>query len=75
MCLAIPAKIVSIQDGVDAVVDFKGLLKKVYIELVPDVKMGDYVLVHAGFVIQIIDRSEAIEILSIFDEVDSYKNS
>jgi hydrogenase expression/formation protein HypC len=70
MCLAVPAKIESILEGGDAIANYKGLNIKVPIELVPDVKVGDYVLIHAGFAIQIIDKNDAVEILSLFEEAE-----
>jgi hydrogenase expression/formation protein HypC len=70
MCLAFPAKIESIFEGVDAIANYKGLNIKVHIELVPDVKVGDYVLIHAGFAIQIIDKNDAVDILSLFEEAE-----
>ncbi|MFZ5365516.1 MAG: HypC/HybG/HupF family hydrogenase formation chaperone [Patescibacteria group bacterium] len=62
MCLAIPGKIQSIEENSQtALVDFNGLKKKVNISLVKP-KNGDFVIVHAGFAIEIIDKNEAEEI-------------
>lgn len=58
MCLAIPAKVLSIKDY-SADVESFGVIKTVNVSLVPDVKIGNYVIVHAGFAIQIIDENEA----------------
>ncbi len=58
MCLAIPAKILNISND-EAEVESFGVIKKVNISLIPDVKVGNYVIVHAGFAIQIIDETEA----------------
>ncbi len=58
MCLAIPAKVLSIKDD-SADVESFGVIKTVNVSLVPDVKIGNYVIVHAGFAIQIIDENEA----------------
>ena len=63
MCLAVPGKIVSIDD-VDPLlrsgrVDFAGVVKQVNLAYVPDARVGDYVLVHVGFAINTIDESEA----------------
>lgn len=60
MCLAIPAKVVSVQEFM-ATVDMMGNERVVGIALLPDVKVGDYVLVHAGFAIEIIDEVTAKE--------------
>ena len=72
MCLAIPGKIVEIDKDKDhGIVDYgDGTKRKVNITLV-DVKIGDYVLVHAGFAIQIIDEKEALETLDLFREIIS----
>ncbi|HVO37274.1 MAG TPA: HypC/HybG/HupF family hydrogenase formation chaperone [Candidatus Acidoferrum sp.] len=68
MCLAIPAKVISRKDG-KARVDFgEGVLREVNIELV-DAKVGDYVLVHAGYAIQVLDEKEAQETLQLWSEI------
>ncbi|MDI6870455.1 MAG: HypC/HybG/HupF family hydrogenase formation chaperone [Bacillota bacterium] len=67
MCLAVPAKVVAI-DGAFAKVDVEGNIREAGIRLVPDVKVGDYVLVHAGFVVEIVDPQAAEETLAIFRE-------
>ena len=58
MCLAIPAKIIKINKNI-AEIESLGVVKEVDTTLVPDAKIGDYVIVHAGFAIQIIDKKEA----------------
>ncbi|MCD6503421.1 MAG: HypC/HybG/HupF family hydrogenase formation chaperone [Thermoplasmata archaeon] len=64
MCLAVPGKITKIEgDGKHAIVDFGGSRRKVNIMLIPDVRVGDYVLVHAGFAIQKLRAKDAEEIL------------
>ena len=68
MCLAIPAKVVKL-NGNMARVDFgEGVLRDVNVTLV-DVMMGDYVLVHAGYAIQAIDKKEAQETLQLWKEI------
>ncbi len=68
MCLAVPARVVEV-DGDIAKVDFgHGVLRKVSLALV-DAKVGDYVLVHAGYAIQVIDEKEAMETLRILEEI------
>jgi hydrogenase expression/formation protein HypC len=68
MCLAIPAKVVKIQNG-KAEVDFgEGILREVDVSLV-EVKIGDYVLVHAGYAIQVLSREEAEETLRLWREL------
>lgn len=68
MCLAVPGKIISLKGG-DAEVDFSGVRRRVSLDLVPDAKKNDYVLVHAGFAIQVLDPKEAAETLKVFAEV------
>lgn len=69
MCLAVPSKIVSI-DNLLATVDVFGARREVSIVLVPEeVQVGDYVLVHAGFAIQKIDEAGALDTLELFKEM------
>jgi len=70
VCLAIPGKIVEIDSNKEhATVDYgDGTKRKANITLV-DVKIGDYVLVHAGFAIQVLDEKEAQETLDLFREM------
>jgi len=68
MCLAIPAKVISIQKD-KAKVDFgEGVLREVDVTLV-SAKVGDYVLVHAGYAIQVLDEKEALETLQLWNEI------
>lgn len=68
MCLAIPAKVVSIT-GDSAQVDFgEGVLREVNITLV-EAKVSDYVLVHAGYAIQILSEEDAQETLRLWNEI------
>jgi hydrogenase expression/formation protein HypC len=68
MCLAIPAKIITITKD-KAKVDFgEGVLREVNITLV-DAKIGDYVLVHAGYAIQVMEEKEAQETLQLWNEI------
>jgi hydrogenase expression/formation protein HypC len=68
MCLAIPAKIMNI-DGSKASVDFgQGVLREVNVTLV-EAKVGDYVLVHAGYAIQTIEEKEALETISLWNSI------
>jgi hydrogenase expression/formation protein HypC len=68
MCVAIPGKIVSIEDG-KAVVDFSGNQVTAYIGLVK-ANVGDYVLVHAGCVIQTMKQKEAEEIVELMQGLE-----
>ncbi|MBS7624678.1 HypC/HybG/HupF family hydrogenase formation chaperone [Candidatus Bathyarchaeota archaeon] len=67
MCLAIPAKVIEISGDL-ARVDFGGIVREVNVSLV-DVKVGDYVLVHAGYAIQVIDEAEAEETLELWRKI------
>jgi hydrogenase expression/formation protein HypC len=68
MCLAIPAKVMTL-DGIKAQVDFgKGVLREVNVSLV-DAKVGDYVLIHAGYAIQLVEEKEALETLKLWSEL------
>lgn len=74
MCLSIPGKITEIQDR-HAKVEIGGTIYTASLELLEDVRVGDYVLVHAGFAIQKLDEQEALETLSMFDELEMINNS
>jgi len=67
MCVAVPAMVKSIFKD-SAEVESYGIVNKVDISLIPDVKVDDFVLIHAGFAIQIIDRKEAEITQGYFDE-------
>ena len=68
MCLAIPALIKSI-DGQQAVADIDGVTRKVSLQLTPEAKVGDYVLLHTGYAISIIDPDEAAETLKLLRQI------
>ncbi len=68
MCLAVPGKIISFKNS-NAEVDFSGVRRAVSLDLVPDARKNDYVLVHAGFAIQVLDAKEAEETLKLFKEI------
>ncbi|MGE5327972.1 MAG: HypC/HybG/HupF family hydrogenase formation chaperone [Deltaproteobacteria bacterium] len=68
MCVAVPGKVISKTEKT-AVLDFMGVQKEVSIELLKDVREGDYLLVHAGCAIQKVEEEEAVEILSLFEEI------
>ena len=68
MCIGIPMKIKSIK-GNFAEVEAGGLIHKVNIQILPKLKVGDYVIVHAGFAIQRLDPKMAAETLRMFDEI------
>jgi hydrogenase expression/formation protein HypC len=68
MCLAIPAQIISV-DGLSAEVEFGEVSRRISIWLTPDVKPGDYVLLHTGYAINVIDEDEAKETLNLLEAV------
>ena len=68
MCLAVPAKIIE-TDGQQAIVEIGGLRKQASIVLLPEAVTGDYVLLHAGFAISMVDKQEALETLMLFEEL------
>ncbi|RPI06901.1 MAG: HypC/HybG/HupF family hydrogenase formation chaperone [Ignavibacteriae bacterium] len=73
MCLAIPGKILEIDSGASPLmgkVSFGGVKKDVCLELVPDAKIGNYVIVHVGFALSIMDEAEAQETLKLIDQMD-----
>lgn len=68
MCLAIPMRIAAIADGM-ADIELGGLTQRTSLLLLPDAKVGDYVLVHAGCAITVLDQVEAQERLAMFAEL------
>jgi hydrogenase expression/formation protein HypC len=73
MCLSIPARIVEI-DGNMAEVSVGGTIFKAGLQMVENVKVGDYILLHAGFAIQKISVKEASETLKLLNEMDEALN-
>jgi len=76
MCLAVPGKIVSIQDDPDpalrrAKVDFAGVRKEVSLAFTPEAAAGDYVLVHVGFALSVVDEAEAQKIFEYLREMEA----
>jgi hydrogenase expression/formation protein HypC len=67
MCLAVPGRIISI-DGKNAQVDFGGVVRETNISMV-EVKVGSYVIIHAGFAIQVVDEEEAKETIKLWEEM------
>lgn len=71
MCLGVPGRVTAIH-GRDGEVDIMGVVRKVSLALLQDVKIGDYILMHAGCGIQILDEEEAEKTLEIFKELKEY---
>ncbi|HDS01174.1 MAG TPA: HypC/HybG/HupF family hydrogenase formation chaperone [candidate division Zixibacteria bacterium] len=74
MCLAIPGKIIGIERDDSLMhtgrVNFGGVIKQINLSLVPDANIGDYVIVHAGFAISMVDEDEAQRVFEYLDEID-----
>jgi len=73
MCLAVPGKVISIR-GEDrmnkmAKVDFSGIIKEVNVSFTPEVKEGDYVIVHTGFALSVLDKEEAEKTFRYLKEI------
>lgn len=72
MCLAIPAKITEMKDNRLATVDILGVTRDISIDLTPQANLGDFVLVHAGFAIEVVDpdyAQETIDLIKQFPEL------
>ena len=69
MCLAIPLKLIEI-DGKDAVGEAMGLKRKLRVDFIEEPKLGDYVIVHAGFAIERLPEEQALEDLETWEELD-----
>ncbi|MCX6035808.1 MAG: HypC/HybG/HupF family hydrogenase formation chaperone [Chloroflexi bacterium] len=74
MCLGIPAKVIELYEanGIKmAKVDFGGALKEACMEYLPEVKVGDYTIVHVGFGLSILDEQEALETMELLRQIDA----
>lgn len=74
MCLGIPAKVIELYNtnGMRmAKVDFGGALKEACMEYLPEVKVGDYTIVHVGFGLSILDEKEALETMELLRQIDA----
>jgi len=72
MCLAIPGKVLEIDATVEpkmGKVSFGGIIKRICLEWVPEVGLGDYVLVHVGFAISKMDEEDALQTLKLLEEM------
>ncbi|MBW4439080.1 MAG: HypC/HybG/HupF family hydrogenase formation chaperone [Pleurocapsa minor GSE-CHR-MK-17-07R] len=74
MCLAVPGKLISVDDGLPLMrlgkVNFGGIFKEVNLAYVPEAKPGDYVLVHVGFALSIVDEVEANRVFEYLRQMD-----
>jgi len=69
MCLAIPARIVTREENTMASVDIMGVSRTISLDLVPEAVEGDFVLVHAGFALQVIDEETANDTLDLLKQL------
>lgn len=73
MCLAVPGKVLMIDDSNPelkmAKVDFAGVVKEVSVQWLPEVKVGDYVLTHVGMALNVVDEKDALETLDLLREM------
>lgn len=74
MCLAIPARIIELEND-NAVVDAMGNRWKAKTTLLPEVKLGDLVLIHAGFAISLVDEEEAKKTWELLAQIDDFRDT
>ncbi len=72
MCLAVPAKIVELEGSGQGTVSYLGSEVRANFSLVPQARKGDWVIIHAGFAISILDEEEARETLKLFREMAEF---
>ena len=75
MCLGIPGKIIEIEDSIGmkmAKIDFGGVIRSACIEAIPEAKVGDYTIIHAGFALNILSESEAMETLNLLQQIADF---
>lgn len=74
MCLGVPAKVTEIysENGLKmAKVDFGGVIKEACMEYLPEIKVGDYVIIHVGFGLSILDEKEALETIDLINQISA----
>jgi hydrogenase expression/formation protein HypC len=72
MCLGVPGKVIELYDagGIKmAKVDFGGVIREACLEVVPEVEIGQYVIIHVGFAISVLDEEEAQKSLALLEEL------
>jgi hydrogenase expression/formation protein HypC len=74
MCLGIPGEIVEIEESAEGLahgtVSFGGVRKRICLAYVPEAKVGDYAVVHAGFALNLIDEKEAEEVFALLEQIE-----
>ncbi|MDD3853925.1 MAG: HypC/HybG/HupF family hydrogenase formation chaperone [Syntrophomonadaceae bacterium] len=73
MCLGVPAKVIELMANDVARVDVNGNQTEISVRLTPEVRINEYVLVHAGFAMEIIDKSIALETMQYLEELMQYE--
>jgi len=73
MCLGVPVKIVQ-KKGNEGIAEFKGVKRRISLELLDRVRVGDFVILHAGFAIQRLDKKEALKTSRLFEELAGAEN-
>lgn len=68
MCIAIPMRVIEV-NGNYAICEYENVRRSARTDLLPDVKVGDYVIIHAGFIIQKIDINDAVETIRLYKEI------
>jgi len=68
MCIAVPAKVIEIKDNI-ATTDVMGVKQRVACDFCSNLKIGDYVLVHGGYIIEVLDEESALESIELFREL------
>ena len=74
MCLAVPMKVISLQNET-GIAEMSGVKKEISFMMLPEAKVGDYVIVHAGFAIQKLNEEEAQKTLALFREMAALEDS
>lgn len=74
MCLAVPAQLISINESIGTI-ELTGAARDCSLLLVPEAKVGDWLLVHAGFAVQIVDEEEAQATLEAFRELEELEEA
>jgi len=75
VCLGIPAKVIELyeKNGMKmAKVDFGGAIKEVCMEYLPEVRLGDYTIIHVGFGLSILDEKEALETMELLKQIGAF---
>ncbi len=80
MCLAIPGQIISLSDDSDPLarkgqINFSGIRKEISLAYVPEAKINDYVIVHAGFALSVLDEEDALESLQALNELADFQQT